>query len=147
MYCQPYVPCSWRFTQCQLYILLAVLILSVNNQKKWTQMFTCGKVLLGVCHLQVTDEVRPLQQGSDLEVADLLGVQAEQLDCCTCIADYCGIQSQTYDMLNEAIIQAKFSHFDSESVLSSWPAEVVSSFKRTSVIELPEQNQSLSAES
>ncbi len=86
---------------------------------------------LNICLLQVTDEVRPLQQGSDLEMADLSGVQAEQLYCCTCIADYCGTQSQTHDicMLNEAIIQANFSHFDSESVLSSWPAEDVSKFQ------------------
>lgn len=60
-------------------------------------------------------------------MADLSGVQAEQLDCCTCITDYCGTQSQTHDALKEANVQAKFSHFD--SVLSDWPADDVSTFQ------------------
>ena len=116
-------------------------LLSASGHRKWMQFLhvweTAGWSLQRV--LQVTDELRPLQHGSDLEMADLAGVQAEQLD--RCIADYCGTQSQIHDMLKEflAIVQANFSYCD--SVL--WPAEDAS--KRMSMIELPEQNQSLSA--
>ena len=64
-------------------------LLSADGHKRWLQFLhvwqDAGWSLQAL--LQVTDELRPWQYGSDLEMADLASVQAAQLD--SCIAKYC----------------------------------------------------------
>ena len=87
-------------------------LLSADGHKRWMQLLhvwqTAGWSLQAL--LQVTDELRPLQYGSDLEMADSASVQATQLTCC--IAKYCDqAQEQTFDRLSEflAVVQRHFS--------------------------------------
>ena len=87
-------------------------LLSADGKKRWMQFLhvwqTAGWSLQAL--LQVTDELRPLQYGSDLEMADLASVQATQLT--SCIAKYGDqAQEQTIDRLTEflAVVQRHFS--------------------------------------
>ncbi len=87
-------------------------LLSAGGHKRWMQFLhvwqTAGWNLQAI--LQVTDELRTLQYGSDLEMAELASVQAKQLTCC--IAKYCDqAEEQTIDRLSEflAVVQRHFS--------------------------------------
>ena len=86
--------------------------LSDDGHKSWMQFLhvwqNAGWSLQAL--LQVTDELRPLQYGSDPGMADLVTVQAAQLNCC--IAKYCDqAQEQTHDSLSGflAFVQRHFS--------------------------------------
>jgi len=106
---------------------------SADGHKRWLQFLhvwqDAGWSLEAL--LQVTDELRPLQYESDLEMADLASVQAAQLD--SCIAKYCDQDQETHARISGflAVVQRHFSQRD--AVLM--PAE--DAFDRLSVIELP----------
>ena len=109
-------------------------LLSADGHKRWLQFLHVwqngGWSLRAL--LQVTDELRPLQYGSDLEMADLASVQAAQLNCC--IAKYCDqAQEQTHARISGflAVVQRHFSQRN--AVLM--PAE--DALKRLSMIQLP----------
>lgn len=110
-------------------------LLSTAGHKRWMQFLhvwqNAGWSLQAV--LQLTDELRPLQYGSDLEMADLATVQAGQLNCC--IAEYCesSEQEQTHARIVDflAVVQRHFSQRSAVLV----PAE--DALKRLSMIQLP----------
>lgn len=69
--------------------------------------------------LQVTDQLRPLPYGSDLEMADLASLQVTQLVCCN--AKYCDqAQDETPDRLLGflAVVQNHFSQRNAVLVLA-----------------------------
>lgn len=115
-------------------------LLSADGHKRWMQFLhvwkNAGWSLQNL--LQVTDELRPLQYGSDLEMADLASVQEAQLK--SCLAKYCDpAEEQTHDRLSGflAVVQRYFS--DCNAVLM--PAE--DALKRLSMIQLPSKGSQL----
>lgn len=109
-------------------------LLSADGHKRWMQFLSvwqnAGWSLQDL--LQVTDQLRPLQYGSDLEMADLASVQAMQLDCC--IAKYCDqAQDETPDRLLGflAVVQNHFSQRNAVLVLAD------DAVKRFSMIPIP----------
>ena len=68
--------------------------------------------------LQVTEELRPLQYGSNLEEEDLVGVSSEQLDAC--IRAYCNFREVPADQLQYflQIVQQNFVQSNSVLVLA-----------------------------
>lgn len=108
-------------------------LLGAVGYKRWMQFLhvwqNAGWSLQAL--LQVTDELRPLQYGFDLEMADLANVQAAQLYCC--IAEYCDqAQDQTETRISSflAVVQKHFSQHN--AVLM--PAE--DAFERLAMIQL-----------
>ena len=107
-------------------------LLSADSHIRWLQFLhvwqNAGWSLQAL--LQVTDELRPWQYGSDLEMAVLASVQAAQLD--SCIVKYCDQEEETHARISGflAVVQRHFLHRN--AVLM--PAE--DAFERLSMIEL-----------
>ena len=99
-------------------------LLGSDGHNRWTQFLhvwqSAGWSLQTL--LQVADKLRPLQYGSALEMADLVGVKAEQLN--SCIAEYRLQNSETHNLAADkltdflAIIQQNFSQYDSVLLLA-----------------------------
>ena len=95
-------------------------LLGADDHNRWMQFLHVWQSAgwTSKALVQVTEELTPFQYGSDLELADLEGVQVEQLNCC--IAKYCEIREQGCQKLTDflAVIQANFSQRDSVLLLA-----------------------------
>lgn len=66
--------------------------------------------------LQVTNELRPLQYGSNLEEHDLADVSSQQLDAC--IMEYCNLHEAPADQLKDFLLTVQQNFSQSNAVLA-----------------------------